>query len=395
MFNRRSLMMAAASAFVLTAAGPAAAQETIKIGNTMPYSGPASAYGQIGRTIEAYFNKLNADGGVAGRQIEFITYDDAYSPPKAVEQTRRLIEQDQVDILFQNLGTPSNTAIQKYVNAKKVPHLFLATGAAKWNMPDKFPMTTGWQPSYQTEGQIYAQYIQENIENPKIAILWQNDDFGKDYLIGMKEALGEAAETLIVAEAPYEVAQPTVDSEVLSLKASGANVFFDVTSAKHAAQAIRRAYDIGWHPTHFLNNVSTSVEVVLKTAGLEKAVGIISAAYLKDPTDPQWRGAPDYEAWIQWMDRYYPEGNKQDYLNSYAYGVAFVMTEVLKACGDDLSRENIMRQAASMRDLEVPMVLPGIRINTSPDDFYPVQQLKLMRFDGEKWALFGEVIAVE
>lgn len=389
----KSLLLGAALSLCLTA--PVWAADTIKIGNTMPYSGPLSVYGTVGRAIASYFEMINDNGGINGRMVEFITLDDAYSPPKTVEQIRKLVEQEEVLLLFSTTGTPTNSAVHKYINAKKIPHLFLYTGASKWGQPKDYPWTMGYWPAYATEAKVYAQYILDNIPDARIGILSQNDDYGKDYVEGFKDGLGAAADKLIVAEMTFEATDPTIDSQIVTLKTSGANVFFDVTSAKHAAQAIRRAYDIGWHPTHFLNNVSTSVEVVLKTAGLEKAVGIISAAYLKDPTDPQWRGAPDYEAWIQWMDRYYPEGNKQDYLNSYAYGVAFVMTEVLKACGDDLSRENIMRQAASMTDLEVPMVLPGIRINTSPDDFYPVQQLKLMRFDGEKWALFGEVIAVE
>jgi len=389
----KSLLAGAALSLCLVA--PAFGADTIKIGNTMPYSGPLSVYGTVGRAIAGYFDMINDNGGINGRMVEFITLDDAYSPPKTVEQIRKLVEQEEVLLLFSTTGTPTNSAVHKYINAKKIPHLFLYTGASKWGQPEKYPWTMGYWPAYATEAKVYAQYILDNIPDARIGILSQNDDYGKDYVEGFKEGLGDADDKLIVAEMTFEATDPTIDSQIVTLKTSGANVFFDVTSAKHAAQAIRRAYDIGWHPTHFLNNVSTSVEVVLKTAGLEKAVGIISAAYLKDPTDPQWRGAPDYEAWIQWMDRYYPEGNKQDYLNSYAYGVAFVMTEVLKACGDDLSRENIMRQAASMKDLEVPMVLPGIRINTGPDDFYPVQQLKLMRFDGEKWALFGEVIAVE
>lgn len=389
----KSLLLGAALSLCLTA--PVWAADTIKIGNTMPYSGPLSVYGTVGRAIASYFEMINDNGGINGRMVEFITLDDAYSPPKTVEQIRKLVEQEEVLLLFSTTGTPTNSAVHKYINAKKIPHLFLYTGASKWGQPKDYPWTMGYWPAYATEAKVYAQYILDNIPDARIGILSQNDDYGKDYVEGFKDGLGAAADKLIVAEMTFEATDPTIDSQIVTLKTSGANVFFNVTSAKHAAQAIRRAHDIGWHPTHFLNNVSTSVEVVLKTAGLEKAVGIISAAYLKDPTDPQWRGAPDYEAWIEWMDKYYPEGNKQDYLNSYAYGVAFVMTEVLKACGDDLSRENIMRQAASMKDLEVPMVLPGIRINTSPEDFYPVQQLKLMRFDGEKWALFGEVIAVE
>ncbi|WP_339949121.1 ABC transporter substrate-binding protein [uncultured Albimonas sp.] len=395
MLNRRSMMMAAASVLVLSAAGPAAAQEAIKIGNTMPYSGPASAYGQIGNTIEAYFNKLNAEGGVAGREIEFITYDDAYSPPKAVEQVRRLIEQDEVDVLFQNLGTPSNTAIQKYVNAKKVPHLFLATGAAKWNMPDKFPMTTGWQPSYQTEGAIYAKWIQENVENPKIAILWQNDDFGKDYLIGMKEALGEAADSLIVAEAPYEVAQPTIDSEVLSLKASGANVFFIVATPKFAAQAIKKSAEIGWEAERFLSNVSVSVGAVLKPAGFEASKGVISAAYLKEATDPQWADDPAMEEWRAFMDEYYPDGDQASSFTVFGYGVAKTMEHVLKQAGEGADAQAILKAATSMDHVENPMLLPGITMTTGPTDFAPIEAMQLQRFNGETWELFGEIIHAE
>jgi branched-chain amino acid transport system substrate-binding protein len=371
---------------------PGASDTEIKIGNTNPYSGSASAYGTIGRSIAAYFRKINEEGGVNGRKIIFISYDDGYSPPKTVEQVRRLVEQDQVLFLFQTLGTPTNTAIWKYLNQKKIPQLFVATGATKWGDPEGHPWTMGWQPNYQTEAKIYARYILENLPNARIGILYQNDDYGKDYVKGFKEGLGDKAGEMIVSEQTYEVTEPTIDSQIVNLKNSGADVLFNVTTPKFAAQAIRKVADIGWKPVHFLNNVSNSVGSVLQPAGLEASKDIISSFYLKDPDDPQWKDDPDRKEWLTWMERYYPEGNAHDQFNVYGYTVAQTLIYVLKQAGDDLTRENIMRQAANIKDLELPMLLPGIKINTSPTDYYPIEQLQLGKFNGERWVLFGEVI---
>jgi branched-chain amino acid transport system substrate-binding protein len=346
---------------------PGASDTEIKIGNTNPYSGSASAYGTIGRSIAAYFRKINEEGGVNGRKITFISYDDGYSPPKTVEQVRRLVEQDQVLFLFQTLGTPTNTAIWKYLNQKKIPQLFVATGATKWGDPEGHPWTMGWQPNYQTEAKIYARYILENLPNARIGILYQNDDYGKDYVKGFKEGLGDKAGEMIVSEQTYEVTEPTIDSQIVNLKNSGADVLFNVTTPKFAAQAIRKVADIGWKPVHFLNNVSNSVGSVLQPAGLEASKDIISSFYLKDPDDPQWKDDPDRKEWLTWMERYYPEGNVHDQFNVYGYTVAQTLIYVLKQAGDDLTRENIMRQAANIKDLELPMLLPGIKINTSID----------------------------
>jgi branched-chain amino acid transport system substrate-binding protein len=395
-WSRRTAMLPVVLALGL-AAGPAAAQwpgvtpTDIKIGNTNPYSGPASAYGTIGKAIAAYVRKVNDEGGVHGRRITFLSYDDAYSPPKTVEMVRRLVEQDQVAFVFQTLGTPTNSAIHRYLNQMKVPHLFVATGATKWGDPKNFPWTMGWQPTYQTEGRIYAQYVLKHVREPRIGILYQNDDYGKDYLKGFKDGLGEAGRRLIVLEQTYEVTDPTVDSQIVNLKNSGANVFFNITIPKFAVQAIRKAHDIGWRPLHLLNNVSASVDVVLRPAGVEASRGLITALYLKDPTDPQWRDDPGMREWLAFMQKYYPEGNTKDAFNVYAYTVTQTLVAVLRQAGQDLSRENIMRQAANLRDLALPLLLPGIKINTSPTDFYPIEQEQLARFDGERWVLFGEV----
>jgi len=381
----------------LLVAGPAAAQSPgvtpteVKIGNTNPYSGPASAYGTIGKALAAYFTKVNAEGGVNGRKIDFVTLDDGYSPPKTVEMVRRLVEQDQVAFVFQTLGTPTNSAIHKYLNQAKVPHLFVATGATKWGDPQHFPWTMGWQPTYQTEGHIYAQYVLRNVPNAKIGILYQNDDYGKDYVKGIKDGLGEAAKKLIALEQSYEVTDPTIDSQIVNLKNSGANVFYNVTIPKFAVQAIKKAHDIGWKPLHLLNNVSASVDVVLKPAGLEASKDLITALYLKDPTDPQWRNDAGMKDWLVFMQKYYPEGNTKDAFNVYGCTVAQGLVHVLKQCGKDLSRENVMRQAANIKDLALPLLLPGIKVNTSPTDFYPIEQEQLAKFDGERWALFGEI----
>jgi branched-chain amino acid transport system substrate-binding protein len=394
----RTIGLALFIALGLTAATPPAQAQTpgvtateIKIGNTNPYSGPASAYGTIGKAIAAWFKKVNDEGGINGRKINFITYDDGYSPPKTVEMVRRLVEQDQVLLLFQTLGTPSNTAIHKYMNQQKVPQLFVATGATKWGDPKNFPWTMGWQPNYQNESKVYAQYIMKNIPDAKIGILYQNDDYGKDYLQGFEAGLGDAAKKLIVMKQSYEVTDPTVDSQIVNLKNSGANVFFNITIPKFAVQAIKKAHDIGWKPTHFLNNVSSSVSVVLKVAGIEASKGLITSLYFKDPTDPQWKNDAAMKDWLAFMKKYYPEGNTEDAFNVYGPMTAQTMVHVLKQCGNDLSRANVMKQAANLQNFEIPLLLPGIKINTSPTDFYPIEQEQLAKFDGERWALFGEV----
>ncbi|HET8575526.1 MAG TPA: ABC transporter substrate-binding protein [Methylomirabilota bacterium] len=373
------------------AADPGVTATEIKIGHTNPYSGGASAYGTIGKAIGAYFKKVNDEGGINGRKINFITYDDGYSPPKTVEMARKLVESDQVLLLFNTLGTPPNSAIHKYMNEEKVPHLFVATGATKWGDPKNFPWTMGWQPNYQVEGKIYAQYILKNIPNAKVGILYQNDDYGKDYLKGFKDGLGDTAKKLIVMEQSYEATDATVDSQIVNLKNSGANVFFNITIPKFATQAIKKAHDIGWKPTHFLNNVSSSVSAVLKVAGIEASKGLITTLYLKDPTDPQWKNDQGFKDWLAWMKKYYPEGNVEDGFNVYGYAVAQTKAHVLKQCGNDLSRANVMKQAASVKNLELPMLLPGIKVNTSPTDFYPIEQEQLAKFDGERWVLFGEI----
>jgi ABC-type branched-subunit amino acid transport system substrate-binding protein len=363
----------------------------IKIGKTNPYSGNASAYGTIGKTLAAYFKKVNDEGGVNGRKINFISYDDAYMPPKTVEMVRKLVEQDQVAFVFQTLGTPPNTAIQKYQNQQKVPQLFVATGATKWNDPQNFPWTMGYQPNYQTEGRVYAAYTLKHVKDPKVGILYQNDDYGKDYLKGFEDGMGENKK-LIVMKQTYEVTDPTIDSQIVNLKNSGANVFFNVTTPKFAAQAIKKANEIGWKPLHFLNNVSSSLGTVLKPAGLEASRDLITALYMKEVTDPQWKNDKGFTEWVAFMKKYYPEGALDDQANGFAYNVAILMTQVLKQAGNDLSRENIMRQAANVKNFELPLLLPGIKVNTSPTDFAPIEQEQLAKFDGEKWALFGEVL---
>ena len=377
---------------------PAGAQDTpgvtateIKIGHTNPYSGPASAYGTIGKVIAAYFKKVNDEGGINGRKINFVSLDDSYSPPKTVEMVRRLVEQDQVAFVFQTLGTPTNSAIHKYMNQQKVPHLFVATGATKWGDPKHYPWTMGWQPTYQAEGHIYAQYIMKNVPNAKVGILYQNDDYGKDYVKGIKDGLGEAAKKIIVSEQTYEVTDPTVDSQIVNLKNSGANVFYNVTIPKFATQAIKKAHDIGWKPLHLLNSVSSSIGVVLKPAGVEAAKDIITSRYLKDPTDPAIKSDAGYKDWVAFMQKYYPEGALNDDFNVFGYTVSQGLVQVLKQCGNDLSRANIMKQAASIKDLTLPMLLPGIKVNTSATDFYPIEQEQLAKFDGERWVNFGEI----
>jgi branched-chain amino acid transport system substrate-binding protein len=401
MLSKKIRIAALATAVMAFTSGGALAQKKydtgasdteIRIGNIMPYSGPASAYGVIGKTEEAYFNKINAEGGINGRKIKFISYDDGYSPPKAVEQVRKLVESDEVLVVFNPLGTPSNTAIQKYLNGKKVPQLFVATGATKWNDPKNFPWTMGWQPSYQSEAHIYAKYLIKEKPDGKIAILYQNDDFGKDYLKGLKDGLGPK-DSMIIAEESYETSEPSIDNHIVKLKASGADVFISITTPKFAAQAIKKLAEIDWHPVHIVSNVSASVGGVIKPAGFENAQGILSAAYAKDGADPQWDNDPGMKRFFEFLAKYYPDGNRLDGSTVYGYGVAQTLVKVLQMCGDDLTRANVMKQAASLKDFEPDTLLPGIKINTSPTDFAPIEQLQMMRFKGEKWDLFGDIMS--
>ena len=371
-----------------------ASDTEIKIGNIMPYSGPASAYGVIGRTEAAYFKKINDAGGVNGRKINFISYDDGYSPPKAVEQARKLVESDEVLLVFNSLGTPSNSAIHKYMNSKKVPQLFVATGATKWNDPKNFPWTMGWQPSYQAEARIYAKYILREKPNSKIAVLYQNDDYGKDYLKGLKDGLGDKV-SMIIAEESFETSEPTIDSHIVKLKATGADIFVDIATPKFAAQAIKKVGEIDWKALHILNNVSASVGSVIKPAGYENAQGIVSAAYQKDASDPQWDNDPGMKQFVDFLAKDFPDGNKLDQSTGVGYSVAATLVQVLKQCGDDLTRENVMKQAANLKNFRTDMLLPGITINTSPANFAPISPLQLMVFKGERWVLFGDVISGE
>jgi branched-chain amino acid transport system substrate-binding protein len=373
---------------------PGATDTEIKIGNIMPYSGPASAYATIGKTEAAYFNKLNSEGGINGRKINFISYDDAYSPPKTVEQARKLVESDEVLLIFNPLGTPGNTAIQKYMNAKKVPQLFVSSGAAKWNDPKNFPWTMGWQPNYQTEARIYAAYILKNYPGKTIGVLYQNDDFGKDYLIGLREGLGDEASKLIVIETSYETSTPTVDSQVVQIKGANPDIFINIATPKFAAQAIKKIAEIGWKPIHFLTNVSASIGGVMKPAGYEASQGILSTNYLKDPKDPGWKNDPAMNEWRAFMNKWYPEGDQEDASTVFGYGAAKGLEQVLRQCGDDLTRENVMRQAANL-NFEIGIYLPDTRIKTSPTDYAPLEQLQMQRFEGETWQLFGPVMSGE
>jgi ABC-type branched-subunit amino acid transport system substrate-binding protein len=402
--NRIVVASAAALAVLAVSGSGALAQKKydtgatdteIKIGNIMPYSGPASAYGVIGKTEAAYFKKINDAGGINGRKINFITYDDGYSPPKTVEQARKLVESDEVLLVFNSLGTPPNSAIHKYMNSKKVPQLFVATGATKWNDPKDYPWTMGWQPSYQSETQIYAKYLLKEKPGAKIGVLYQNDDYGKDYLKGLKDGLGAKAASMIIAEESFETSEPTIDNHIVKLKASGADVFIDIATPKFAAQAIKKVAEIDWKALHFLNNVSASVGSVIKPAGYDNSQGIISAAYLKDASDPQWDNDPGMKKFYDFLAKDYPEGNKLDGSTVVAFGVAQTLVEVLTKCGDDLTRANVMKQAASLRDFRTEVLLPGIKINTSATDFAPISQLQLMKFKGEKWELFGDIISAD
>jgi branched-chain amino acid transport system substrate-binding protein len=387
------LVIAAGLAFAASEYGPGVTDTTIKLGSTMPYSGPASSYGTIGKSEAAYFAMINDQGGVNGRKIDFVVRDDAYSPPKTVEDIRALVEQDNVLATFNTLGTPPNSAIVEYMNEHKVPQLFVASGAAKWDDPKHHPWTIGWQPSYQIEARIYANYILEHLPNAKIAVLYQNDDFGKDYLTGLREGLGAKADKMIVSTQTYETTDATVDSQIAAMQGSGADVLVSAAIPKFTAQAIRRIYEVGWKPTHFMSNVSASVGMVMRPAGPEKATGIISTAYLKDPTDPQWQNTPAYKDWLAWMKKYNTQGSVTDAFTVYGYTAAQTMVDVLKACGNDLTRENVMKQAASIHNLSLPMLLPGVTISTSATDYAPIKQMQLMKFDGTTWKLFGPVLS--
>jgi branched-chain amino acid transport system substrate-binding protein len=401
--NRRTFIGGVSAAAIVSSSSVAFGQKKyddgasdteIKIGHTNPYSGPASSYGAIGKTIQAYWKSVNDAGGINGRKINFITLDDGYSPPKTVEVVRQLVEQDKVFCLFNTLGTPTNTAIHKYLNQKKVPQLYVATGASKWGDPKHFPWTMGFQPDYHTEAVIYAKHVLANVKDAKVALLMQNDDFGRDYFDGFKEGLGKEANR-IVKHVTYEVTDPTVDSQVIELKDSGANVFFNICAPKAAAQAIRKAADIGWKPAHYLVNVSASVAAVMKPAGYDNSQGIITAAYLKDATDHQWDNDAEMKAWSAWMDKSMPGANKADANHIFGYAASFLMHETLKRCGDTLTRANLMKQASSFQKFRVPLLLPGILVNTSPTDFYPIQAVQLSRFKGETWDLFGDVMHAE
>jgi ABC-type branched-subunit amino acid transport system substrate-binding protein len=373
---------------------PGATDTEIKVGNIMPYSGPASSYSLIGKTEAAYFKKINDEGGVNGRKINFISYDDGYSPPKSIEQARKLVESDEVLLIFQSLGTPTNSATMKYMNAKKVPQLFVATGGTKFGDPEHFPWTMGWQPNYQSEGRVYAKYILDHHPNAKIAALWQDDDAGKDQMKGTREGLGDKA-NMIIADASYEVTDPTLDSQIAKLRDSGADTFISWTTPKPAAQAIKKIAELGWKPTYFIGNTSSQVASVLRPAGLENAKGVISSAYLKDPYDPTWKDDQDVKDWVAFMDKYMPEADKTDSNAVYGYAVAQTLIQVLKQCGDELTRANVMKQAANLKDVKVKMLLPGILINTSPTDYFPIEQLQLMQFDGQAYHLMDGVVTGE
>ncbi len=395
---RRIAYLAAAIMAAAVVAGPVAADTPgvtateIKIGHTNPYSGPASAYGVLGKLEQAYFNKMvNEEGGVAGHKIDFISYDDGYSPPRTVEQIRKLVEDDKVAFTFNTLGTPSNSAIERYMNQRKVPQLFVATGADKWGNYKEFPWTIGWQPSYRTEAQIYTKYMLQQKPDMKLAILYQNDDFGKDYPAGVKDVLGDKFSKMVTT-ATYEVTDPTVDSQITGLQASGADVLLVVATPKFAAQAIRKVHDLNWKPMFFLTNVAISVGAVINPAGPENAVGIISAGYLKDSTDPAWKDDAGMKEWRAFMDKYLPGADQTDGGYIAAYAVSNTMLKVLKQCNGDFSRENVMKQAANLHDVDNPLLLPGIKINTSPTNYHPIRAMQLMKWDGKTWVRFGSII---
>ncbi|MGB6254276.1 MAG: ABC transporter substrate-binding protein [Bradyrhizobium sp.] len=387
-----ALALAAPAAHAQKKYDPGATDTEIKIGQTVPFSGPASAYASIGKTQAAYFNMINDQGGVNGRKINLIQYDDAYSPPKAVEQVRKLVESDEVLLTFQLIGTPSNAAVQKYLNAKKVPQLFAATGASKFTDPKNYPWTLGFNPNYFVEGRIYGQYILKNYPNAKVGVLYQNDDLGRDYLNGIKSGLGDKAATMIVAETSYEVSDPTVDSQILKLKAAGADVLFDASTPKFAAQTIKKTAELGWKPVHILDINATSVGAVMQPAGLEASKGVISVNYGKDPLDPTWKDDPGMKRYFDFMAKYYPEGDKNSSFNAYGYSTAQLMVHVLKQCGDDLTRENVMKQATNLKNVQLDLALPGMTSNTTPNDYRVNKQLQMMKFNGERWELFGPIL---
>jgi branched-chain amino acid transport system substrate-binding protein len=377
-------------AFAQKQYGPGVSDTEIKVGNIMPYSGPASAFSENGKTIDAYFNKINADGGINGRKIKFVSYDDAYSPPKAIEQARKLVEGDEVLLIFSSLGTASNSAIQKYMNARKVPQLFVFSGASKFNDPKHFPWTMGWQPNYLDEGRIYAKYLLEHSPQGKVAILSQNDDFGKDYIAGLKDGLG--GRMPIVAEAVYETSDPTVDSQIVALKASGADVLFNASTPKFAAQAIKKAAQIAWKPIHLVVRPSSSIGAVLKPAGPENARGVLSTAFTKDPVDPAWKEDAGVKTWSAFMDQYFPAGDRESHYVVLGYCIAQTFIQVLKQCGNDLTRENVMKQATSLKNLKLDMLLPGIEVSTGPEDYQPIKKMQMVRFGGNHWELIGSII---
>jgi branched-chain amino acid transport system substrate-binding protein len=399
--HARAFLMAVA--FSVAASGGALAQKKydtgatdteIKIGNIMPYSGPASSYGVIGKTETAYFNMINDQGGINGRKINFISYDDGYSPPKAVEQVRKLVESDEVLLVFNSLGTPSNTAFQKYLNGKKIPQLFVATGASKWNDPKNFPWTMGWQPSYQVEAKIYAKYLMKEKPGAKIAVLYQNDDFGKDYQKGFREGLGDKA-SMIITEESYEISEPTIDSHIVKIKSLNPDVVVSFVTPKFAAQTIKKIGELGWKPLHLVTNVSVSVGAVMQPAGFAAAQGVLSADYRKDGADAQWKNDDGMKKWSAFLDKYMPGVDRSDNSLIYGYGAAQTLVKVLEMCGDDLTRANVMKQAASLKDFAPDTLLPGVKISTSATDYAPIKQLRMMRFKGETWELFGDIIAAD
>jgi branched-chain amino acid transport system substrate-binding protein len=399
----RLVTLSAAALLFAASATPSLAQKKydtgasdteIKLGNIVPYSGPASAYGAVGKAQAAYFKMINDKGGINGRKINYISYDDAYSPPKAVEQTRKLVESDEVLLMFSALGTPSNTAIHKYMNAKKVPQLFLATGATKWNDPKHFPWTMGYLPSYQSEGRIYAQYILKEKPGAKVGVLYQNDDFGKDYLKGLKDGFGDKASAVVIEDS-YELTEPTVDSHIVKIKAANPDVVVIFATPKFAAQTIKKIAELAWKPTMIVPGVSVSVGQVLRPAGFENAQGLISAHYAKDATDPQWKDDPGMIAYKEFLAKYVPDGNPADSSLMTGYNIAETMAILLKQCGDDLTRANVMKQAANLKDVQQSTLLPGVRVNTSSTDFAPIDQMQMMKFEGEAWKLFGDVMKGE
>ncbi len=398
-FSHIAIAAVAAVTFVAGAAvaknAPGVTDTEIKIGNTNPYSGPASSYSTIGKSIGACWDWVNDTGGINGRKIKWISLDDGYSPPKTKEQFRKLVEKEKVAFIFQSLGTPTNSAVHKYMNKKKVPQLFVATGATKWGQPKEFPWTMGWQPNYQTVGAIFGNYILQNYPEGKVAIMYQNDDYGKDYVIGMKRAMGAAFDKQVVKQESYEATDPTVDSQIVSLASSGADVFVNISIPKFAAQAIKKMAAIGWKPAHLLNDVAASIASTYKPAGVENAKGIISVDFYKDPNDPEWENDPDTIKWRAWMDKYQPSGDKKNKMNAYGYAVCHTMIAVLKNAGNDLSRANIMKQAASLHEVPIPMLLPGMYADTSPTDFYPLEQMQMTRFDGTRSVRFGPLISAE